>query len=223
MSKYFTDETVVSDLTTQLPPKEENFTMPTPQVVNQQEIPIAETIPLTEPKTVEEHIAKINHENKEINKAVKQITETTQEEITNTFETFTALELFEKMNQITYLLIKMNNRMTSIEEVLAGKADAEILNKTEKKLTPREQFMQEEQQKNEDNLDKANSQLKKGMSEEVIGLPDEDYLDKGTNLESMFPNMPSEAYQAAYQALDKTEAPKNVSKSPNGGTTGIVF
>lgn len=219
MSKYFTDESEISSLTEQLPTdNQSNFVVPTPQAVKQQEIPIQET-PETitpPPKTVEEHIAHVNAQNNEITRAVKEISETTATEIKNTFESMEVLELFERMNQISFLLIKMNNRLTSIEEVMVGKQDvASLSDVPEVKLSPREQFIQQGS-KDLTPVEEANKKLSDAQKG-VTGLPSEDYIDKGANLEKMFPNMPEEAYQASYNTNIEE------SKSPKGGTTGVVF
>jgi len=226
MSKYFTDD--ISPLTNQLENELEelNYAMPTPTVVDdsirekiiQQDSPKA--------KSVEEHIAIVNHQNKTVNNMIKEITTGTAEEITQTFETLSTLELFERMNQISFLLVKMNSRLDSIEKAITNGVNSatvqqpqeytkveqvtteptkvdyqeEAQNKAEiSKLSPREQYALEKTD-NLSPLEAAHKQLADGIKSN--GMPDEGYTGEGTNLEKIFPNMPAEAYQSAYEAIN---------------------
>jgi hypothetical protein len=230
MSKYFTDDT--TSLTNQLEEQleETNYVIPTPAAVdttiqekiNQQNIKDIDQ----KPTSVEEHIAIVNNQNKTVNKMMHEITSGTAEEITNTFETLSTLELFERMNQISFLLVKMNSRLDNIEKVIRNntsteqktnnKVDQHIVpdttasekvdyqeverNKSEiSKLSPREQY-ELGTSKNLSPLEAAQKQLADGIKNNM--MPDEGYDGIGTNLEKIFPNMPAEAYQSAYESIN---------------------
>ena len=227
MSKYFTDDT--SNLTNQLEDEleETNYAMPTPQVVDSsmRDKIIQQDITPIKPTSVEEHIAVVNHQNKTVNNMIKEITTGTAEEITNTFETLSTLELFERMNQISFLLVKMNARLDGIEKAITdGKTqivepqqEYRQVEQTEveptkvdyqeaakdavdtSKLSPREQYALEKTE-NLSPLEAAHKQLADGIKSNR--LPDEGYIDSGTNLEKIFPNMPADAYQAAYESIN---------------------
>lgn len=229
MSKYFTDDNDISSLTEQLEPTE-SYATPIPNAVDvsykeqiSQQTPIETTAPTApqKPTTVEEHIAAINTQNKQVDNAMKKISEQTAKEIENTFETIAPLELFERMNQLTFLMVQMNNKLTAIETILSEGVDLNTKNITvpkaepEVKLTPKEQYLQETT-KEMTPLEEAHNQLKTGMEAHGNGLPTDGYTGAGTNLEKMFPNMPEEAYQAAYQGMNDEQALKS-------GGKGIVF
>jgi len=230
MSKYFTDDT--STLTNQLEEQTEevNYAMPTPMAVDksirdkiiQQDTPT----PIQAPTSVEEHIAVVNHQNKTVNKMMEEITAGTAEKITNTFESLSTLELFERMNQISFLLVKMNSRLDSIEKAINNgnisvnttqtytqvdtkeTADVDKVDYQEQakikddisKLSPREQYAME-QTKTLSPLETAQKQLADGIKTGGA-MPDEGYVDSSTNLEKIFPNMPDDAYQAAYESIN---------------------
>lgn len=229
MSKYFSDDTPLTDqLEFQI--EDNNYVIPTPPHVDtslrEKKIQQEATIAVEKPKSVEEHIAVVNHQNKTVNNVMREITAGTAEEITNTFESLSTLELFERMNQISFLLVKMNSRLDSIEqtikstdtnnqqaqeyakietaptvETIVSKPDYQEANTNvigTSKLTPQEQYALKTTDKLT-TLESAHKQLADGMNGK---LPDEGYLGEGTNLEKIFPNMPTEAYQSAYESIN---------------------
>jgi hypothetical protein len=224
MSKYFTDDNDLSALTEQVQEstKIDNITIPTQTNNNtSQYSQINQQKPTPRPTTVEEHIAAINIQNNEVNKSMEEITKQTGDKISNTFETLAPLELFERMNQLTYLIVKMNNKLTAIEELLVlsknNKSSVMDIPKeiVKEKLSPKEQYIQENSQELTP-LEAAQQQLRQGMESHGNGLPVEGYTDESNNLENIFPNMPTEAYQAAYQGMNDENAMKS-------GGKGIVF
>lgn len=222
MSKYFTDDT--STLTNQLEEQleETNYAMPTPTAIDKsmRDKIIQQDIP--NPTSVEDHIAIVNHQNKTVNNMIKEITVGTAEEITQTFETLSTLELFERMNQISFLLVKMNSRLDGIEKAINGtngvkttqeytqveqtavepiKPDYQEQEKPKidtSNMSPREQYALEKTDKLSP-LEAAHKQLADGIKS---NFPDEGYVGEGTNLEKIFPNMPDDAYQAAYSSIN---------------------
>lgn len=221
MSKYFTDDNDLSSLTTQIEQPTTSVATPIPnpvdnsiqnQINSQNEIPKK---PTNVPTSVEEHIASVTAQNNEVNTAMKHITQAAGEQIENDFKSLAPLELFERMNQLTYLIVKMNNKLTAIEKLLIDGGDAKTEldaanirtesathnTSTTTSVSPKEQYLkQQEDSKRLSAVELAQQQLSKGMYNHGNGLPSEGYADESNNLEKIFPNMPEEAYQAAYES-----------------------
>lgn len=146
------------------------------------------------------------------------IEEVTQNNITPPKE-IKQTEILEKLSQHSFLMIQINDRLMKIENMLLSLTGAEITPKETgvgRELTPRELY--EESLKADEKIDymDVNVVRKKidTMKDNIPNIPLEDYIDNGVKLEELFPNMPDEAYQAAYKSMD--------SKNNKPGS-GIVF
>jgi len=142
-------------------------------------------------------------------------------EIENALKKFKPLELFERLNQITFLMIEMRNRLDAIENHL--KIDEEKPPKS-----PIEHFNESSYNKDNDlmNPKVVKEQLNNIQRGGIPTIPNENYIENGANLEEMFPGKPDEAYQAAYKSLAENQDKLNTqttSKSPKGGIQGIRF
>ena len=159
---------------------------------------------------------------------MEKINRVNPRKIEESFKTFKPAELFERLNQITFLMIEMNNRMTAIE---AQMRNGNLSNTNDKPLSPKEQFEQSNPEKNNDQMptvEQVKNEIKKAQSEKKVpGIPTEDYIDKGVKLEEIFPEQSNEALQAAYESMAETEKEtvnnSSIGLNSNGGMKGIVF
>jgi len=216
-----------------------------PEITKQIETPVQESRaipqPITKPKSqlqqkellraspeIEEEILQVAAQSAIVKETMDEINRINPNKIENALKKFQPAELFERLNQITFVLIEMNNRLTAIEASLEKGEQLEPVPVKTETLSPREQFeaagQEDVSEKDLMDLDTAKEELKKITSAKKIpGIPNESYVDNGVSLEEVFPDRPDEAYKAAYSSMAETESDSGVSKSPQGGMTGIKF
>lgn len=170
-----------------------------------------------------------------------------REKVKQTFKSFDELEVLERLNQITFLLIQQNNRIENIEKALINNintvktnesmsvktpSEMDVETQTPKdisELTPTEKHILETSKKESlDGVDLMNpnvvaKELNKIKSGQVPNIPLDGLVDNGVKLEEMFPGKDPEAYQAAYKSIEEKERENQAlgySKSPKGGLNG---
>ena len=145
---------------------------------------------------------KPSEETDEISELIKKV-DTQSKAISNTFKEHSSLEIFERLSQLTFLMMAMNDRLTSLEEtiekhVLNGYKRENAQPGVQSTKTPRELYEEQIQNNNKlDSVESVQNKINEGM--QIPNIPDENTTTP--NLEKMFPNLPSEAYQAAYNGL----------------------
>jgi len=224
MSKYFSNDTTID--TSYISKEPISRAMPTPQEVEQS--PAMSSDQLVTPTKIEEEVLQVAAQSAIINEAMDEINRVNPTKIEESFKTFKPAELFERLNQITFLMIEMNNRMTAIEKQIRN---GDIQNTNDRPLTPIEQFEQSNPGKNDDQMmtvEQVKNGIKKAQAEKKVpGIPTEDYIDRGVKLEEIFPDQSNEALQAAYESIAETEKDignnNSAGSNPNGGMKGIVF
>jgi hypothetical protein len=177
-----------------------------------------------------EKIIEISEQNQDIK---KQFDNVGVERVKQTFKSFDELEVLERLNQITFLLMQQNNRLDAIEKKLENVSVSNTkTNATEEReLTPREMYELEQQARAENkpnndslmNIENARKELQRITSGEVPKIPTEDFKDESVVLEEIFPDKDPEAYQEAYKAMEyskKMSPTSGYSKSPKGGMSG---
>lgn len=129
-------------------------------------------------------------------------------------------DILEKLTQHSFLMVQMNDRLMKIEKLLLllTNTDVEVTIQKKDGLTPRELYeasLQDDEVVDYMDINVVRNKLDNMKSETIPSIPLEDYIDNGIKLEEVFPDMPDEAYQAAYKSL-------NSKHKPNPGS-GIVF
>jgi len=218
MSKYFNNteslSTSISDIS-----EENNSIIPThiQQIDNDGKANLQSKLN----NSLDDEIKKVASQSAIIDDSMDELKKVTDSyaEIENALKKFKPLELFERLNQITFLMIEMRNRLDAIENHLR-------LDEEKPLKSPIEQF--NETSNNDDLMDPkvAKEQLNSIQKGNIPTIPNENYIENGVNLEEMFPGKPDEAYQAAYKSLAENQDKLNtqtVSKSPKGGIQGIRF
>jgi len=200
----------------------------------------------SEQQSIDSKIDEIHEQNEAIKEHFIHIE---KEKVKQTFKSFDELEVLERLNQITFLLVQQNSRLDKIEEFLKSSSDS--LNKPnesfEDKLRESERESEIQNLKPEDishmtpterhiyetnNTDKpvdftnptdVQREISKIRNGQPPSLPDEGLIDTSVNLEEMFPDKDPEAYQAAYSSMEaakKMNPNIGYSKSPKGGLNG---
>jgi hypothetical protein len=203
---------------------------------------------LSRPVTsIDDKIEEIHEQNQEIKEQFNKIE---KERVKQTFKSFDELEVLERLNQITFLLMQQNNRLNNIEEFLKSGSVTTIEKKTnnteyqtEEKQTVRESEINSEPQdlskmspierhKYETEVEKevdfmnpteVQREINKIQYGGTPSIPNEGLVDNSINLEETFPDREPEAYQAAYTAMEevkKRNPDVGYSKSPKGGFNG---
>ena len=181
-------------------------------------------------QTIEDEILQVAAQSAIVNETMNEINRINPRKIEDTLKSFKPAELFERLNQITFLMIEMNNRLTAIESILSKSSRLETHpdEEPEKPLSPREMFDQNNTSSPSMSVEEARKLMTEKINEKKIpGIPSEDYIDKGVKLEEIFPKQSNEAIQAAYETISESEKELNngirYSKSPRGGMNGIRF
>lgn len=181
-----------------------------------------------QPQTTDEHINFVRQQNNQVRQLVNSYSEEMKESVKNQFEMFSPAEIFEKFNQIIYVLTDLSNRITSLENTVKSgntvtKQPAQEIEISDPEQLIRFQKMLEkgitpntQPEMNKNNVNQILTDIKKGNGPRTI--PGGDYIDKGVNLEEMFPHLDDEAYQAAYKAMSETKNPKTESITPAPGS-----
>lgn len=235
MSKYFSNDVLPQH---DVFVEEETTTYSTPKHILQNDESTKSKLTKQNNLDKIEELKTIAKETYEVDDSIANIEANALEALKNiegSLKKFSPAQLFERLNQITVLLIELNNRVGALENSLNNN-NTQFNNTEHKKQTqhhadeisPKEKFIAEES--NELDYSKA-ADVKKAMEDITSqnkskpALPDEDYIDKGVNLEEIFPDRPTEAFQAAYEAManeDKMNMPKD-STTQIGTKRGIVF
>jgi len=181
-----------------------------------------EKIDFNDPEVKE--ILRTSIENNEVDEIVKHNTNKLKTEIKQTFARFTPAEIFERLNQITFLLFELNNRIGKLEETIANQKNNKKSDKFINEMINNPELHQqrmEETQKLKENLkpkELTADEYRKMVSDpnynrndiEIKNAEDANkVLDKmldgeiplipDTPVEDIFPNMPEEAYEAYYK------------------------
>lgn len=248
MGKYFSNDSDLVNYQADLGEMSVDMTKPTNIHQPQQELSSYQkemlSTPATSPNTptLDDKIEEVHQQNEEIKEHFEQIDKA---RVKQTFKSFDELEVLERLNQITFLLVEQNDRISRIESFLKGHTTPiEQVVETEtpiqqneidltqqeptdiSQMSPTERHIMETQEKKEVNLTNINDvkkELNRIQSGNPPSIPDEGFIDNGVNLEELIPDRDPEAYQNAYKALDEAQKRSpNVgySKSPKGGLSG---
>lgn len=204
-------------------------------------------VDVSEQQSLDEKINEIQNQNQEIAEEFNRIG---RERVKQTFKSFDELEVLERLNQITFLLVEQNNRITNVENVLKSFGNINPQQPIKETLNDREMEVETEASLNQDisqlsaidkhkleleaankplsnedlmNPQKVSQEISRISSGKVPSIPTEGLTDNSIKLEEIFPDRDPEAYQAAYKSLEDTEKRKRglgYSKSPKGGLTG---
>ncbi len=217
MSKYFSNDTNLSkyDMTetnsvdvtmaTHIPSElSENITHEQKELLNKPYIPM----------NTDEHISYVREQSNQIKKMVETYSEESKQTITNNFSKFAPAELFEKLNQIIFILANINNRLTALED---NSKEAKKTNPSinEAISDPKELYEFHKRQELNENRSTAEQQISVSEAQQImkkilngenpLKIPDEGFVDKSMDLEELIPNLPDDAYQAAYASMAKAE------------------
>jgi len=202
-----------------------------------------ETLSSANQTSIEDKIDEISEQNEQITNHFEQIE---RERVKQTFKSFDELEVLERLNQITFLLVEQNDRISRIESFLKNQnsniSKTNTLEKTKDNISPREQ---DEIKKTPDDISKMTpterhiyetekadninymdpNSVRKELNNMKTSptIPTEGFDDKGVVLEELIPDKDPEAYQAAYSAMNevkKRNPTVGYSKSPKGGMNG---
>ena len=225
MSKYFSNDSNID--TTHITPDEVSRAIPTPPKVEKS--PAMTSEQFVTPTKIEEEVLKVAAQSAIVKETMDEINRVNPRKIEESFKTFKPAELFERLNQITFLMIEMNNRMTAIEAQM--KSGVLYGDKSDKPLSPKEQFEQSNTNTNNEQMmtvAQVKEEIKRAQTEKKVpSIPTEDYIDKGVRLEEIFPEQSNEALQAAYESMAETEKEgagnNSITPTKNGGMKGIVF
>lgn len=244
MGKYFSSD---SDLTkfniseekqTSAMPSADNLTSPLPTASKEKlSVVRQENMPMTQ----DEHIDMVRVQADAASEMVNRYSRDTKKMIEQQFEKFAPAELFEKLNQVIFTLADLSNRISKLESkvdaivtgvVVPEKKPIEITdpeqlyrlqNKLEEmgKINNPESIPDSDTINSEDkpNIEEIKKRLADAKSGKVRKLPSEDLVDESVKLEEMFPNLDSEAYTAAYSAMNNYNKVENTeSTKPAPGT-----
>lgn len=254
MSKYFTKDSVVfSNLTFEEEKLEENkkaipltdnLTNPLPNEIKNKLQKKKQKIQIADEEDT--YIEDILEQSEHISKVIKDYADSKKEEIDNKFNKFAPAEMFEKINQLIYVVTQLNNRLVNIEDLLKNSNSLETNNKelTQHKIE-NTQIVKKEDKSNSENqfLDKSLGfknkdvempsieQISKHLASLSSGgkgtIPIENYLDsESVKLEEIFPHLDDEAYQAGYSTMLKYKNQQNKqgtqSNPAPGSMKGII-
>lgn len=149
-------------------------------------------------------LEKLKQQNEQLQKMINTYTTETNTNVPNQFNHFAPAELFEKLNQLIFVVSNLSNRITDMEKTINNQQN-KINEKRPTTISDPAQIMAFEKEYNRNNVQAALDNIKKGKN-----LPMEDYIDNSVRLEEMFPEMGDEAYQAGYNALSQIKP--NVTK-----------
>ena len=125
MGKYFSNDSDLSNYTTVADESVDTtkLAMPTNHILNQSSSVDAKEIlhqfpknnDYKQPTTTDEHIDFVKNQNALANHMVNSYSEELKTKVKNQFELFSPAELFEKLNQIMFVLADLGNRISSLE------------------------------------------------------------------------------------------------------------
>lgn len=199
----------------------------------------------------EDYIENVISQSEQINEVLNKYTEQTKQNIENKFNKFSPAEMFEKMNQLIYVVTQLSNKIQKLEETINNDVthksvqDIDVAEpKPEKKIESQPTQIKKEHNELQipKNIKAQNNALKKEIPPMLTAdeirthlasltsgkggtIPVNDYLDQGVNLEELFPHLDDEAYQAGYSAMLQAQNKVEVEKElpTPGNMRGIVF
>jgi|SaaInlStandDraft_4_1057021.scaffolds.fasta_scaffold28399_2 hypothetical protein len=231
MGKYFSSDSDLSQYnvseensidTTNVIPSTDNLTKPLSDETKEQLIQ-------STPSTTDEHINVVKQQTEHVSQMIQTYSEESKQEFKNHFEKFAPAELFEKLNQLIFVVTDLSNRITSLENNTSGTPP----NKTHirKEISnPQELYeMQEhgnisESIKIPDNnqtpvdiesVKKDIANIKKGKTPKNI--PSDGLTDNTVNLEEMFPDLDDDGLQAAYASMSEKKVDRTTVIKPVPG------
>lgn len=193
MSKYFSNNTNFSNYPISEDGSVETSTIP--EFTNEN-ILSAENRELLSTNNSSE-LEKLKLQNEQLQKMLNTYMAETNTNIPNQFNQFAPAELFEKLNQLIFVVSNLSNRITDMEKTIAGHKNKVVEHKTTTISDPA-QIIAFEKEYNRNNVQETLDNIKKGKN-----IPMEDYIDNSVRLEEMFPELGDEAYQAGYNALSQ--------------------
>lgn len=247
MSKYFSQDSELFNYTSEVTSDDPNNKSPV--------IPSTEnlTSPLDEQKkeslripadSIDEndYISLVHKQTAAVSDMVAQYSHDSKQEIKRQFDKFSPAELFEKMNQMMFVISTLNNKVDELSSLFA-KTQMDTPSEDKELSNPEDLYVRQEKQRviiqNENipqqiptkstvdsvpaigDITKQLSNIKSGAPQ----LPDDGYTDSSINLEQMFPDLDDEAYQAAYSSMTQSDTPSKteVKRPTPGDMRGIVF
>ena len=163
---------------------------------------------------------------------VNSYSEELKTKVKNQFELFSPAELFEKLNQIMFVLADLGNRISSLENTTKNNMvsnNANNSNNGKIELSNPEDLLKFEKSLEQNNPKPINdntylnpNEVKAALSNIRQGnipknIPSSEYIDNGLNLEEIFPNLDDEAYQAAYKAMSENKSSNTDTQMPSPG------
>jgi hypothetical protein len=248
MGKYFSSNTDTSkfELTESVDkitvPSVDNLTTPLSSQVKEK---LSQTR-IDTPTTQDDYIDAVKVQVDQVSDMVKKYSDESKKELKNQFEKFAPVELFEKINQLIFVIADMSNRISTLEQIIA--TNFNIQNQAQPKMveitdpadlyrlqTRMDKLGEDElsstvtpqnipsQPKNSNNVmpdvndvRRQLNNIKQGKSKSI---PSEGFTDKGIKLEEVFPDLDDEAYSAAYTVMNKLKPTDNVvEETPQPGS-----
>lgn len=191
-----------------------------------------------EPTNQDEYIDMVREQTDHVSNMIKKYSDESKKEFKNQFDKFAPAELFEKLNQLIFVVADLSNRITSLENKFSNnntppnsKNEIEISDPADlfrlqhelDTLDSSKRFNQKPQNIPDVSAIREHlSNIKQGNK--VRTIPTEEYIDKGIKLEEVFPNLDDEAYQAVYSSLSKQKTHDYTTddKPTPGGMRGIT-
>jgi len=177
-----------------------------------------------EPTNVDEYIDMVKVQTQQTTQMVQRYSEESKQDLKKQFDKFSPVELFEKINQLIFVVADLSNRIGKLEIAVKSKhtisddeKPVEISDPADiyrlQQMLDNGDFVNNEkntdqEKKNklvDDDLDEIKKRLAAVKSNKPLKtIPSEGFTDSGIKLEEVFPNLDNEAYEAAYSELIKT-------------------
>jgi len=226
-------------------PSTDNLTQPLSEE-KKEKLSVASQKP-KEPTNTNEYIHHVEKQTEQVSHMMKDYSEQSKQELINQFEKFSPVEMFEKMNQLFFVTVDLSKKIQSLEDkidlifnIVTVGAKAQGINipkqnnETQTIKDPAKLYaMQQMEEKGIDTISPQSipkqpeeqepqidiNEVKKKLNDIKKGkkIPNEGFTDKSVNLEEMFPNLDDEAYQAAYNAMDKIPKQTTTEEKPVPG------
>jgi len=172
----------------------------------------------------DEYINLVKEQTDQVSSMIKKYSDESKQELKNQFKKFQPIEIFEKLNQIIFVIAELSNRINSLEKTIKGNSEEK---EEQKKISdPSELYAIQQHQELENKINIPENipeskeeklpnieEIKKKINEAKSGkIPNDDYKDNSINLEEVFPDLDDEAYQAAYASSSEKEKTKTKTK-----------
>lgn len=187
----------------------------------------------------DDYINLVKEQTEQVSSMISKYSEESKQELHNQFKKFQPVEIFEKLNQLIFVVAQLNNKISKLENTLLGieeeKQNRVITDPAQLyKLQEKEKMLENinipenipvQEIKTPDNFKKNErpdiNVLRQQINDAKNGkkIPNYEYSDNSINLEEVFPDLDDEAYQAAYASsmrLEKTKS-KAVEQTPTPG------